>query len=778
MQNTKIPCLNDQESVLSPAPFSFFSPATTSPATVTTTTMSNNQPPASPPATPVYYPSDPISPSSSPSPSSSYSSIPSYSTKSLRPRYSKSTCLASENIQVMVRCRPPFDTTVETQEEDDCWILGSEKGTIKLDDSHTTVFEYDKVFKGTDNAEIYESGIQKLVRSTMEGYNGTVFAYGQTASGKTYTMVTGTQEEPGMIPKAVNDVFAYIEEEAVDREFLLQVAYMEIYKEKINDLLGSEQPATGLIIRTVNGQDSVDGLNIVPVTTPEEVMNYIKLGEARRHTSETDFNESSSRSHTIFQLIIESKPRSSSLASVRTSRLNLIDLAGSEKAAINTERRQEGAFINKSLLTLGKVITQLNEGAKHIPYRDSKLTRILSTSLSGNDRVAVICTINPSWKSKDESTNTLRFAQGVKKVRINPKITQTTRHSKLQNYKEQIVELEIQMQKKTEQEADTKERLSHLLGLILTSSKANDIAKNKHEATAGSDVWLHGSIEDVVHECEQHLSATIQKHQDEIRRKDQDIQQLKDRLAQNQQSLDEKSIVIEELQVAVQDYQRITEERQAQLDKYRNDTAELSKRWTELESFISDYKEQLVVSESKALMLEARRKADEHANDILRQELEECKMALEQKIQDERLLGMVQSMAEDEPEEDLHDNNNDNEKDTSTDHDVLNQIVINLKKQLEDTEAEYERKLQEQRNDMEKEKDRRDIIYKKKIDEVQKKLDDMEAELIQSLSVANTTNTNQEGSTLPMYLGHGNWQLLLVFSLYLACGQYLDSFLH
>ncbi|CAO3586932.1 unnamed protein product [Absidia cylindrospora] len=176
MKRSRIPFLTSQQQTASFSPATFLQ------------NMTDNQPPASPPATPLLYSSDSYT-ISTPSPSSSYASLAtSTSTKSLRPKLSKSTTIASENIQVMVRCRPPSDIEEESHEQD-CWLLMPEQGTVKLDESNGTIFEYDRVFKGTDNSEIYEAGIQKLVRSTMEGYNGTVFAYGQTASGKTYTMV-------------------------------------------------------------------------------------------------------------------------------------------------------------------------------------------------------------------------------------------------------------------------------------------------------------------------------------------------------------------------------------------------------------------------------------------------------------------------------------------------------------------------------------------------------------------------------------------------------------
>ncbi|KAI8343401.1 P-loop containing nucleoside triphosphate hydrolase protein [Chlamydoabsidia padenii] len=568
----------------------------------------------------------------------------------------------------------------------------------------------DKVFGGTNNAEIYEYGIQKLVRSTMEGYNGTVFAYGQTASGKTYTMI-GTNQEPGVIPKAVRDVFMYIEEEAVDREFLLQVSYMEIYNEKINDLLSSTHTTAGLSIRiSNNGQDYVENLTTIPVTTPEEVMAFIKQGEGRRHTSETDFNENSSRSHTIFQLTIESKSRVSSFDSVRISRLNLIDLAGSEKVATNTERRQEGAFINKSLLTLGKVITHLNAGAKHIPYRDSKLTRILSASLSGNDRVAVICTINPTWKSKDESTNTLRFAQGVKKIEINPKITQINQRSSLRNYKEQIMQLETQMQKKTEQEAETKQRLSRLLSLILTSSKTPDASVNKLD-----DVGLDPG--DYVKECEEHLSATINKHLDEINEKEQHLQQLDDRLSLSQQNLYEKTAEIDELHAAIDHYKRIIDNLQSDVDTYRLKLAHVNKRSDDMESTMN---KRLVVAENRVKALEAQRQVQDQIKILMEQELDNCKAELEQRKEDIQL-GMVESLY-DVVEE--HDDKMFGDIDGSCGLTNDQQLLADMEKRL----LESDQQVQHYQHELDKEC-QQVIVYKMTIHQMQARLDKVEAAL-------------------------------------------------
>ncbi|RIA92525.1 kinesin motor domain-containing protein [Glomus cerebriforme] len=292
---------------------------------------------------------------------------------------------------------------------------------------------------------------------------GTVFAYGQTSSGKTFVR---TDSRPGVIPQAVDCVFDYIKE-CQEKEFLLRVSYMEIYNETVRDLLSPETEDLRIHEDKRRGV-YVSPLKEVVVSTPKQVLKEIMKGEANRHMSSTDWNERSSRSHTVFQMVIESTAKGSSTstsnryyttgpkmsgASVSLSVLNLIDLAGSEKATTSIDRRKEGAYINKSLLTLGTVISKLTENAffscdsGHIPFRDSKLTRILQNSLSGNARVSVICTISPSVINLEESQNTLKFAARVKKV-VTKAHTNAVMDDKalLQKYRMEIEELKSKLE--------------------------------------------------------------------------------------------------------------------------------------------------------------------------------------------------------------------------------------------------------------------------------------------------------------------------------------------
>ncbi|CDH50030.1 kinesin family member 11 [Lichtheimia corymbifera JMRC:FSU:9682] len=372
----------------------------------------------------------------------------------------------------------------------------------------------------------------------------------------------GTKSEPGVIPRAVNDLFTYIEEHP-GREFLLRVSYMEIYKEKIHDLIAKADGLTPEIHEDKKRGVFVKNLREVIVVSPQQVLDVIKEGEANRHVGETDYNARSSRSHTIFQMVIESRNKNVYVpdqGSVRISQLNLIDLAGSEKAASDSERRQEGSYINKSLLALGNVISQLTNPKSSgndkafVQYRTSILTRVLQTALSGNARISVICTINPTWKCKTESTMTLRFAQRAKMIRTAAKMTRINEHSELQKCLNTIAELQTRMQEKTEQEVETRGRLNQLLGMILTSSKTSAtttaaVTKLADQVANGSGPLSRETIHDVFTQCEQGLTA----HREEM--------------AQMQASLEAANKEKRELEARLQMMTKASEEDRQQLEE-------------------------------------------------------------------------------------------------------------------------------------------------------------------------------------------------------------------
>ncbi|TYI28615.1 hypothetical protein ES332_A05G256600v1 [Gossypium tomentosum] len=353
--------------------------------------------------------------SSSPATSSSPNPGPSPSTVVVeRLESSKS----KENVTVTVRFRPLSPREINKGDEI-AWYADGDF-TVRNEFNPSIAYGFDRVFgPATTTRHVYDAAAQHVISGAMQGINGTVFAYGVTSSGKTHTM-HGEQKSPGIIPLAVKDVFATIQE-TPEREFLLRVSYLEIYNEVINDLL--DPIGQNLRIREDAQGTYVEGIKEEVVLSPAHALSLIATGEEHRHVGSNNFNLLSSRSHTIFTLTIESSPRGEKNGDedVTLSQLNLIDLAGSESSKAETTglRRKEGSYINKSLLTLGTVISKLTDGkATHIPYRDSKLTRLLQSSLSGRGRISLICTVTPASSNSEETHNTLKFAHRSKHVEI------------------------------------------------------------------------------------------------------------------------------------------------------------------------------------------------------------------------------------------------------------------------------------------------------------------------------------------------------------------------
>ncbi|KAH3679005.1 hypothetical protein WICPIJ_008746 [Wickerhamomyces pijperi] len=354
---------------------------------------------------------------SRPSSSLSYSSANSSFSRPTTPSFATPAQPYMGSIKVTVRAKPSA-TFLR-----DPWFLHEDS----IQHNEIGEFKFDHVFgPDSSNEQVYQDTVQNLIQQLMEGYNATVFAYGMTGSGKTYSM-SGTKEEPGVIPLSIKEIFTKISDSDPSQwKYDLKVSYLEIYNERIYDLLNPSTLKTGspeLKIR-----DSTDyGVKVIglveeTIRSEHELLKIIQRGDINRRTSETDFNTRSSRSHAIVQLRISTT--NISLGTETISTLSLCDLAGSEKATSSNERRKEGAFINKSLLALGSVIVKLSSpqtSVGHIPYRDSKLTRLLQPALSGDSLVSILCTIQTQPAALAETVNTMRFAARAKNINLNVK---------------------------------------------------------------------------------------------------------------------------------------------------------------------------------------------------------------------------------------------------------------------------------------------------------------------------------------------------------------------
>ncbi|KAH7930022.1 kinesin-domain-containing protein [Leucogyrophana mollusca] len=343
-------------------------------------------------------------------------------------------------------------------------------------------FMFDRVFNSdARQEEVYASTAQPLLRGLLDGYNATVFAYGATGCGKTHT-ISGTEADPGVIYLTMADLFQRIEDRKDEWNTDVIVTFLEIYNEEIRDLLaepGSPTPRGGLQIREDKSVKVVGLVELRP-NSAEEVKQIVLQGNSRRTQSPTHANETSSRSHAVLQVHVTQSPRTASMTEERTmATLSIIDLAGSERAAATSnmgQRMVEGANINKSLLALGNCINALCESGgavRHVPYRNSKLTRLLKFALGGNCKTVMVVCIAPTSQHFDDTHNTLLYAERATKIKtkvVTRNVVNVDRH--VGRYVEAINRLNIEV-------AELKAKLA---GKINTEG---DIVKRKKaEATA------------------------------------------------------------------------------------------------------------------------------------------------------------------------------------------------------------------------------------------------------------------------------------------------------
>ncbi|CAI5793438.1 centromere-associated protein E [Podarcis lilfordi] len=428
-------------------------------------------------------------------------------------------------VTVCVRVRPlPASENADLAEEESI-VWKTEECTISQLDG-TKSFTFDRVFHSSDNTE--EGVAASVIKSAVQGYNGTIFAYGQTALGKTSTML-GTKDCPGILPMAINDVFNSICG-IPDREFLLHVLYMEIHSNTFEDLLCSSMwRKKPLVVREdISGYVFVGGLTEEVVVSPEEVLSWLQKGEKNRHYSATEVNERSNQSHAIFRMIIESKEMtdiSSCDSPVMVSHLNLVDLAGSERATQTGAEGihlQECCNVNRSLSILGQVIKNLCEEQTYVNCRDSTLTWVLHKSLGGNSKTVIIFTV--ILTSFEETLRTLQFANTAKEMKNRPIINYVTDEDALlkryrleiDSLKQQIEDMSSQSQvaeiveEKYALQNELQEKIKNLTEMLVTSASLASAQEFKFPRTRKRRAtWSAGTTSQEAGECR--LGSFFQK---------------------------------------------------------------------------------------------------------------------------------------------------------------------------------------------------------------------------------------------------------------------------
>ncbi|XP_041675661.1 kinesin-like protein KIF3A [Drosophila eugracilis] len=361
-----------------------------------------------------------------------------------------------ENVRVVVRVRP-MDKNELTVGARDVISLDKITHSLTIVNPHamanepSKIYYFDNVFDGSSNQlDIYVDTARPIVNKVLEGYNGTILAYGQTGTGKTYTMI-GNPDFPqtkGIIPNAFAHIFGHIAKAKGNQKFLVRVSYMEIYNQEVRDLLGKdlgkslevkERPDIGVFVKD---------LTTYVVHNADDLANIMRSGNKNRAIGSTKMNQNSSRSHAIFSITVERSELA--VKHVRMGKLQLVDLAGSErqsKTQASGQRLKEATKINLSLSVLGNVISALVDGkSTHIPYRNSKLTRLLQDSLGGNSKTLMCATISPADSNYVETISTLRYASRTKNIQNRMHINEEPKDALLRHFQEEIARLRKQLE--------------------------------------------------------------------------------------------------------------------------------------------------------------------------------------------------------------------------------------------------------------------------------------------------------------------------------------------
>ncbi|XP_012571648.1 kinesin-like protein KIN-4A [Cicer arietinum] len=424
---------------------------------------------------------------------------------------------AGENccVKVAVHVRPLI-TDEKLQGCKDCVTVVAGKPQVQIG-AHSFTFDHVYGSTGSPSSNMFEECVAPLVDGLFQGYNATVLAYGQTGSGKTYTMGTGFKEgfQTGIIPQVMNVLFNKIGTLKHQIEFQLHVSFIEILKEEVRDLLdpsSMSKPETAnghagkmtspgkppiQIRETSNGVITLAGSTEVGVATLKEMAACLEQGSSSRATGSTNMNNQSSRSHAIFTITLEQmcKPKSPNDSCLNDTmndeylcaKLHLVDLAGSERAkrtGSDGMRFKEGVHINKGLLALGNVISALGDEKKrkegvHVPYRDSKLTRLLQDSLGGNSRTVMIACISPADINAEETLNTLKYANRARNIQNKPVVNRDPMSSEMLKMRQQLEYLQAELCARTGGSSEEVQVLKERIAWLEAANE--DLCRELHE---------------------------------------------------------------------------------------------------------------------------------------------------------------------------------------------------------------------------------------------------------------------------------------------------------
>ena len=484
----------------------------------------------------------------------------------------------AETVKVAVRCRPlskneqngVYTNVVSIEEQRKEIFLTNSKT------SQTKQYTFDYVYSQTSKQkDVYEECAFRIVEGVTEGYNGTIFAYGQTGTGKTFTMEGDKRDEEmkGIIPRTFEQIFNTIEA-TPQTQFLVSCTMLELYNEEVYDLLAEKDKHKLDVKENVGTGFYVKNLSIHDIKSPKECLHLLESGSKNRKKAETQMNKDSSRSHSIFSIIIErSITDENGNQLIRKGKLNLVDLAGSEKQSktkASGQQFEEAKKINLSLVCLGKVISSLVQNGKYIPYRDSKLTKLLMDSLGGNTKTIMIANIGPACHNYDETLNTLRYANQAKNIQNKPIINEDPKDAKLRQIQDEITTLKEYLSKalsggKVDQDMFKGE---------ITETMKSQMLKQLAEEKEHKEEKNREKIENIMHmkqiseEERKRLLEEVKKHE-EIENQEREqkqkmlekIAEVKDKIIQGRKNKEEYMKIQKELHKKREEQEKIQKEK-------------------------------------------------------------------------------------------------------------------------------------------------------------------------------------------------------------------------
>lgn len=519
-----------------------------------------------------------------------------------------------DNVRVVVRTRPLNEKEISTN-CNEVVKIDEVRGTVTVKNPQggssepPKTFTFDIVFgPNCKQLDVYNKVARPVVDCVLEGYNGTIFAYGQTGTGKTYTMegLRAIPEKRGIIPNSFAHIFGHIAKAEGDTRFLVRVAYLEIYNEEVKDLLGKDQNARLEVKERPDVGVYVKDLSAFVVNNADDMDRIMTLGNKNRSVGATNMNMHSSRSHAIFTVTIEcSEKGPDGEQHVRVGKLHLVDLAGSERQAktgATGQRLKEATKINLSLSTLGNVISSLVDGkSTHIPYRNSKLTRLLQDSLGGNSKTVMVANVGPADYNYDESISSLRYANRAKNIKNRAKINEDPKDALLRQFQKEIEDLKKQLQdggvddeEGSEEESESEEEIIDENGqkrIVKKKRAKRHISKEKMaeiQAKIEEDRRLLESKKDMAEEERNKVKADLEKKESELQRYQDEQEQLKQKL-----SVIEKKIIVggENLLEKAEEQERLLEESAKELEERKEKEEELKKALEEKEQERLDIEE-------------------------------------------------------------------------------------------------------------------------------------------------------------------------------------------